>query len=37
MYESQEQLRKLFDLSGDAILLFDNTGIFDCNAAALKN
>jgi PAS domain S-box-containing protein len=34
--ESQEQLRKLFDLSGDAILLFDDTGIFDCNAAALK-
>jgi PAS domain S-box-containing protein len=34
--ESQEQLRKLFDLSGDAILLFDDTGIYDCNAAALK-
>ncbi|AFZ04358.1 PAS domain S-box protein [Calothrix sp. PCC 6303] len=36
LHETQEQLRKLFDLSGDAILLFDDTGIFDCNAAALK-
>ncbi len=34
-FASQEKFRVLFEHSSDAYLLFDHTGIVDCNAAAL--
>ena len=33
---SEEKYRGLFEVSGDAIVLFDENGFFDCNEAALK-
>jgi len=34
--ESELKFRTLFDASSDAIMLLDETGFFDCNAATLK-
>ncbi|MFH1687055.1 MAG: PAS domain S-box protein [bacterium] len=36
MRESEEKFRTLFEASADAVMLLDESGFFDCNAATLQ-